>query len=192
MLTFSEHKMYGPKGIGALYVNQKIKLSPILYGGGQERSRRPGTENLAGIVGFGKACEICMQEYTERDRIKYLRDKLENSILDCINYAVVHGKNAVRLPNTISISFPGVEAEALVLELDRQKIAVSMGIEYGYAAIEPSHVLLAMGLPYEQLSSTIRISLGRYTKEEEVLEACQIISSSVIKIKHHLHEINPL
>lgn len=183
LLTLSAHKMYGPKGIGALYINQKVKIHPMLFGGGQERGRRAGTENLAGIVGFGKSCEICLQEYNERERIKFLRDKLENILLNSLSYAVVHGRNVLRVPNTISVSFVGVDAEALVIDLDLHKVAVSTGAACSSGSIEPSHVLSAMNLPPEQLMSTIRISIGRFTTEDEINQAAQIIISSAEKIK---------
>lgn len=183
LLTLSAHKMYGPKGIGALYINQKVKIHPMLFGGGQERGRRAGTENLAGIVGFGKSCEICLQEYNERERIKFLRDKLENILLNSLSYAVVHGRNVLRVPNTMSVSFVGVDAEALVIDLDLHKVAVSTGAACSSGSIEPSHVLSAMNLPPEQLMSTIRISIGRFTTEDEINQAAQIIISSAEKIK---------
>jgi len=188
LLSLSAHKMYGPKGVGALYVNQRLRVYPILFGGGQERGRRAGTENIAGIVGFGKACELCMDEYTERDRIRYLRDRLESYLLNNVKGAVVHGKNVARVPNTISISFIGVDAEALVIDLDLNKVAVSTGAACSSGSIEPSHVLAAMSLPKNQLSSTIRISIGRFTTEEEINDAAQIISSSVEKIKQQLSQ----
>ena len=186
LLTISAHKMYGPKGIGVLYINQKVKIYPMLFGGGQERGRRAGTENLAGIVGFSKACEICLQEYNERERIKYLRDKLENILLNSLSYAVVHGRNVLRVPNTISVSFVGVDAEALVIDLDLHKVAVSTGAACSSGSIEPSHVLSAMNLPPEQLMSTIRISIGRFTTEDEINQAAQIIILSAEKIKNRL------
>ncbi|OGF58873.1 MAG: hypothetical protein A2Y62_11100 [Candidatus Fischerbacteria bacterium RBG_13_37_8] len=130
-----------------------------------------------------------MQEYAERDRIKYLRDKLETILMNSMKDSEIHGKHAVRLPNTISIAFPGTDAQALVIDLDLNKIAVSTGAACSSGSIEPSHVLAAMNLPTDQLMSTIRISLGRFSTEDEIISAGETIIDSVDKIKQQLPNI---
>jgi len=179
LLSLSAHKMYGPKGIGALYLSNEINISPILFGGGQERGRRAGTENVAHIVGFGKACELSMNNKEEIERIRKLRDKLENSILANVKDAKINGKEANRVCNTINISFPNIDAEALVINLDLKGIAVSTGAACSSGKVEISHVLKAMNLPKEYLLSTIRISIGRFNTEEEINYAAEEISKSV-------------
>jgi len=183
LMSLSAHKIYGPKGIGALYLNKKTTIHPCLYGGSQERGRRAGTENIAHIAAFGKACELCLEEYHERDIINRLRDTMQNRITRAINNAVIHGKNAARIPNTLSIGFPGIDAEALVIHLDLKGIAVSTGAACSSGIIEPSHVLRAMRVPKELLLSTIRISLGRFSTEEELNNACAILISVIEQLK---------
>lgn len=183
LLSLSAHKMYGPKGIGALYVSNEIDISPMIFGGGQERGRRAGTENVSHIVGFGKACELSMNNKEEIERIRKLRDKLENSILANIKDAKINGKEANRVCNTINISFPNIDAETLVINLDLKGIALSTGAACSSGKVEISHVLKAMNLPKEYLTSTIRISLGRFNTEEEINYAAQEISKSVESMK---------
>lgn len=170
LLSFSAHKLYGPKGIGALYVRggkRKIPIRPLLEGGGQENGLRSGTSNVPAIVGFGKACEIASMElFSESTRIQNLRDKLEQSLVELIPTLRINARFAPRLPNTISLTFEGSDADALLLRLPN--LMMSTGSACNTGAPEPSHVLLAIGLTRQQASSTIRISLGRMTKDEDI------------------------
>lgn len=170
LCSMSAHKLYGPKGIGALFISRAIRstsLEPIILGGGQENGIRSGTTNVPAIVGFGEACELVVNVLLkESKRISELRDKLEEELLDTIPGLIVNGKDHERLPNTSSLTFPNVDADALILNLD--SVMIGTGSACSSGAIGPSHVLEAMGLSREQAYSTVRISLGRFTEEEEI------------------------
>ena len=190
LMAFSAHKMYGPKGVGALYVrrkNPRVKLSAQLHGGGHERGMRSGTLNVPGIVGFGKACEICQKEMTgEIARVSRLRDKLQAGLLR-IEGTSVNGDINDRLPHVTNISFKHADGEGLMMSLNKN-IALSTGSACTSASIEPSYVLKALGLDDELAHSTIRFGLGRYTTEEEIDYTVEQVSAAVSKIR----QMNPL
>lgn len=178
LAALSAHKLYGPKGIGALYVRRGVRLKPFLRGGSQERGRRAGTENVAGIVGFGAAARLARAETaSDAARIAALRDRLEGQLLG-VPGAVRNGAGR-RVPNTTNVSFEGVEAESLLLALDLEGIAVSTGAACAAGAVEPSHVLRAMGLRPERVQSSLRFSLGRPTTAVEVERAAERVASAV-------------
>jgi cysteine desulfurase len=178
LLTLSAHKLYGPKGVGCLYVRRGTPLGPLVRGGAQERNRRAGTENVAGIVGFGAAASLAKESLAaEAERIGALRDRLEERLLKLPGARRNGGEP--RLANTANVSFEGADAEALVMALDLEGVAVSTGAACAAGGIEPSHVLKAMGLPPERVQSSLRLSLGRTTTEEEVDRAADIIVAVV-------------
>lgn len=169
MLAISGHKIGAPKGIGACYVRNGVKIEAQQVGGGQERERRAGTENVAGIVALGKACELARLELAETSKqITALRDQLERGILEKVPGAYVNGSRIHRLPHIVNIGFPGVDGESLVLAFDSAGIAVSSGAACTAGSLDPSHVLLAMGVSYENAQSAIRFSLGRNTSHDEI------------------------
>jgi cysteine desulfurase len=169
LLSLSAHKIYGPKGVGALYVRQNTRLAPLQYGGGQEGGARPGTENMPGIAGLGAAVELTHQHKTaERQRLTELRQYLNQRLRQCIPNFTVNGPVSAAAPHVISASFPGADGEMLLLRLNAEGFALSMGSACTSKSIEPSHVLTAMGLTREQIESTLRISLGYPTTPEEI------------------------
>jgi cysteine desulfurase len=169
LLSLSAHKIYGPKGIGALYVRQGVAVSPLVYGGPQERSLRPGTENVPGIVGLGATSKL-MREHKaeERIRLQVLRERLVDGLRARVEGVVVNGPASAVAPHVVSASFPGADAEAMLARLSREGIAVSMGSACTSTEIKPSHVLTALGLPLEQIEGTLRISLGLPTTPGEI------------------------
>lgn len=169
MLSLSGHKLHAAKGVGALYLRRGTKFSTFLIGGHQEKGRRGGTENTAGVIGLGKACELAAQKMAEENtRVKHLRDKLENGLLECIPNSRVNGDRSNRLPNTSSISFEFVEGEAILLLLDQFGICASSGSACTSGSLQPSHVLRAMGVPFTMAHGSIRFSLSVYNTEEEI------------------------
>jgi cysteine desulfurase len=180
LLTLSAHKIYGPKGVGCLYARRGTPLAALVRGGGQERNRRAGTENVAGIVGFGAAAALA-REALQADavRVATLRDRLEARLL-AIPDALRNGEGA-RVPNTSNVSFAGVEAEALLIALDLEGIAVSTGAACAAGGVEPSHVLRAMGLPPDRVQSSLRFSLGRGTTDADVDHAADVIAAVVAR-----------
>ena len=169
LLSLSGHKLHGPKGIGVLYVRKGTRLSPYMLGGHQEADRRAGTENVPGIVGLGKACQLAAQNIEqENNRVKDLRDKLEKAILKKCPDSQLNGDKENRLPNTTNISFEYIEGEAILLMLDKYGICASSGSACTSGSLEPSHVLRAMGVPFTAAHGSIRFSLSRYNTEEEV------------------------
>jgi len=169
MLSLSGHKLHGPKGIGALYVRKGTKFAPFLIGGHQEHGRRGGTENVAGIVGLGRAAQFTKAHMTdEANSVKALRDRLEAGLLERIPAATVNGDRENRLPNTTSIGFDSVEGEAILLMMDELAICASSGSACTSGSLEPSHVLRAMGVPYTSAHGSIRFSLSVYNTQEEV------------------------
>jgi cysteine desulfurase len=168
-LSLSGHKLHAPKGIGVLYVRRGTPFAPFMIGGHQEKGRRGGTENVASIIGLGKACELAaahMEE--ENNQVKKLRDKLEKNLLASVPNAILNGHKTERLPNTTNISFEYVEGEAILLHLDAFGICASSGSACTSGSLEPSHVLRAMGVPFTAAHGSIRFSLSIYNKEEEV------------------------
>jgi len=169
LLSMSGHKLHAPKGVGVLYVRKGTRLSPYMLGGHQEAGRRAGTENVPGIVGLGKACELAADNLeAENSKVKALRDKLEKSILQKCPDCRINGDPDNRLPNTSNISFEYIEGEAILLMLDKYGICASSGSACTSGSLEPSHVLRAMGVPFTAAHGSIRFSLSRYNTEEEV------------------------
>src|SRR2546423_2276816 len=189
-LSISAHKIHGPQGTGALFVKRGTLIQPLLYGGNHERQRRAGTENLPGIVGLGKAADIARHwlEHNGPAEMAAIRDSLENAVLNAMDGAGVNGAGAPRVPNTSSIYFDHVEGEALVIALDLKGLSVSSGAACSSGAIEPSHVLLAMGLSHERARGSLRISLGKQTTQDEVDFALQVIPQTVARLR----ELSPV
>ncbi|HMI50333.1 MAG TPA: cysteine desulfurase family protein [Candidatus Saccharimonadales bacterium] len=191
LLSLSAHKLYGPKGVGALYIREKTKLRQFLFGGHHQRGLRPGTENVAGIVGLGKAAELASQLWQQdAQRIAALRDKLEQGLLAKVPQVRVNGVPSAsasakvpRAPNTSNLLFPGVEGEALLISLDLKGIACSTGAACSSGAVEPSHVLTAIGLSAEEARASLRFSLGRPTTEAEITRALEIIPAAVANLR---------
>ena len=181
MLSLSSHKIYGPKGIGALYVRRGIKLDPLLIGGVQETKRRSGTENVAGIVGFGKAAEIAQSNLkSNMNRLASLRDKLQNGILENIQHSFVNGHLTKRTPNTLNMSFEGQENETLVVQLDLEGVAVSSGSACGEAHRVASRSLKALGISSTRIYSAIRFSIGNYTTQEDIDNTIDILKKIIV------------
>jgi cysteine desulfurase len=182
LMSLSAHKFYGPKGVGALFVRKGVQIEPLLYGSRGEGGRRAGTENVAGIVGLGKAAELALARLDEQSaRIGVLRDRLEQGLLARISGARVNGGAAERLPNTCNIMFPDVESESLVIALDLQGVACSAGAACLSGAVDPSHVLAAIGLSPAEARGSIRLSLGRPTTDHDVVLALNTISEAVAR-----------
>jgi len=190
LLSISGHKMHAPQGVGALYVRKGTVLQPMLYGGSHERSRRAGTENVPGIVGLGKAAEIAKAplDRGELSRMSEMRDRIEQKILADVEASGVNGAGAPRVPNTTNIYFDGIEGEALVIALDLKGLAVSTGAACSSGAIEPSHVLTAMGLPPKRARASIRFSLGKQNTAEEVDFAVNLVPQTVARLR----ELSPV
>jgi len=184
MLSLSGHKLHAPKGVAALYVRAGTKLSPFLVGGHQERGMRAGTENVASIVGLGKACELAQKHMEEENtRVKKLRDKLEAGLLSTCKAAHLNGDQALRLPNTTNISFEFIEGEGILLLLDEKGIAASSGSACTSGSLEPSHVMMAMGIPYTLAHSSIRFSLSRYTADADIDAVLEVMPGIVDRLR---------
>jgi len=189
LLSLSAHKFHGPKGAGALYVRKGVRLEPLLHGGAQERNRRAGTENLPGIVGLGKAIELACEDIEGKAQaVTELRDMLIAGILADIPQVRLNGDPVHRLPNNVNISVRFVEGEALLLRLDLAGIAVSSGSACTSGSLDPSHVLLAIGLPHEIAHGSLRLSLSKRTTREEIEEVLRVLGEVVRKLR----EISPL
>ena len=190
LLSISGHKMHAPQGIGALFVRRGTLIQPLLYGGRHERSRRAGTENVAGIVALGKAAEIARESLERGDlaRLGSLRDRLETTIKATVESVGVNGAGAPRVPTTTNIFFDFIEGEALVIALDLKGLAVSTGAACSSGAIEPSHVLTAMGLPPERARASLRFSLGKQNTTEDVDYALSMLPETVARLR----ELSPL
>ncbi|HCO12446.1 MAG TPA: cysteine desulfurase NifS [Desulfonauticus sp.] len=187
MLSLSGHKLHAPKGVGALFVRKKTPFQPFMIGGHQERGRRAGTENTTGIIGLGKACELAANNFEEeRTRVKALRDKLEQGLLK-IPYTRLNGHKEKRLPNTCNVSFGYVEGEAILLLLNELGICASSGSACTSGSLEPSHVLRAMGVPFNYAHGSIRFSLSRYNSEEEI----ELVLKEMPRIIEKLRSISP-
>jgi cysteine desulfurase len=181
LLALSAHKLGGPQGVGALYVRRGTPMAPLVRGGSQERNRRAGTENVAGIVGFGAAAEAALEALAAGRRVTRMRDLLEKRLLECPG-AQRNGEEP-RLDNTINVSFGGVEAEDLLMALDLTGLAVSTGAACAAGGVEPSHVLRAMGFPPERVQSSLRLSLGSDTTEAEVGRAAELVLATVARLR---------
>ena len=183
-LSLSAHKLHAPKGVGLLYVKRRVKYQPLIVGGGQERGRRGGTENVANIVAFGRAAELAMASLDdENTRVQALRDKLENGILTGIPGTSRNGAQEPRLPNTSNIAFEGVEAEGILMLLDQAGICASSGSACTTGSLDPSHVLTAMGCSVARARSSIRFSLGIYNTEAEVDYVMQYLPGIIAKLR---------
>ena len=186
LLSISAHKIYGPKGVGALYVRRGVRLQPLLRGGGQERGRRSGTENIPAIVGLGEAARLmCLDMSGEEQRLRQLRDRFESGVLERVGGVRVNGQRAPRLVHTSNLSFDGVEAQTLVAALDLERIAVSAGSACHVGSLQPSHVLRAMGLSREHVEGSIRFSLGRLTSDEDIDHVLEILSQVVERLREN-------
>ena len=188
MMSMSSHKINGPKGVGALYVKFGLHIAPIIHGGGQEMSLRSGTENVPGIVGFGKACELAaarMGHYQEH--VGKLRDRMVEKVLQEIPHSRLNGSRDARIPNNAHFTFFGVNGEDLIIKLDEAGIAASTGSACSVKKQKPSHVLKAMGFSYEEITGSLRLSLGTHNTEEEVYKAVAALAG-VVK---ELRELSP-
>ena len=182
LLSISGHKLHAPQGVGALYIRKGTALEPMLYGGRHERSRRAGTENVPGIVGLGKAAELARARLEQGDQLAALRDRLERSLLH-LDASGVNGAGAARVPQTSSMYFDGVDGESLVIALDLKGLAVSTGAACSSGAIEPSHVLTAMGTSSERARASVRFSLGHQNTMEEVEFAAALVGEAVARLR---------
>jgi len=184
MLSLSAHKFYGPKGVGAIYIKKGTKIEPYLHGGEQEKGKRPGTYNVPGIIGLGKAAEIAIEEMEEEmKKVKYLRDKLEMGIIEKIPEVVINGHPENRLYNTLNLCVKYVEGESILLNLDFEKIYASSGSACTSGSLEPSHVLLAIGIPPEIAHGSLRFSLGKYNEEKDVDRVLEVLPRIVEKLR---------
>jgi cysteine desulfurase len=189
LLAISGHKIYAPKGIGALYIRGGTRLRQLLYGGHHQRGFRPGTENVPGIVGLGKAAALAQKSLADdAQRVSALRDELERELLARIPHARANAAGAPRTPNTTNIIFPGIEGEALIIALDLKGLACSTGAACSSGAVEPSHVLTAIGLSPEEARASIRFSLGRHTTQQEIAAALEIVPAAVAQLR----ELSPV
>ncbi|HUG82321.1 MAG TPA: cysteine desulfurase family protein [Bryobacterales bacterium] len=188
LFALGGHKIYAPKGVGALYVRKGTVLEPVAFGGRHERGRRPGTENVPGIVGLGKAAELARANLaSESARLAALRDRLERGILERIEHVTVNGGGRERTPNTTNIRFDSIEGEAMVIALDLKGVAVSSGAACSSGAVEPSHVLTAIGLSADQARSSIRFSLGKQNTEADV----EALIEALAGVVGHLRKLSP-
>jgi cysteine desulfurase len=184
LASFSAHKIGGPKGVGAVHLRRKTPLEAIIHGGGQERDLRSGTPNVAGIVGFGVAAKVAVKEMEqEADRLRALRDRLQEGMLERIDRVRVNGARAPRLPGTLNVCIEGVEGESLLLMLDAADVAASSGSACTSGSLDPSHVLLALGIPPEVAVGSLRLSLGRATTPRDVDHVLQVLPSIVERLR---------
>jgi cysteine sulfinate desulfinase/cysteine desulfurase-like protein len=183
LLTISAHKFHGPKGVGALYMRKGVALDPLVSGGKQEQGRRAGTENVLGIVGFGRAADLVMERLPKMDHVRELRDALERGLREILPDVKLRGHPQQRLPNTLNMTFPGVRGESLVLALDQQGVAVSSGSACRAGVPEPSHALLALGLSDEEAHCALRFSLGLENTREEIDRTISLIREVIVEQK---------
>jgi len=189
LLSMASHKFYGPKGVGALYIRKGVKIDPLIAGGAQERNRRAGTENVPGIVGMGKAIELAYEDLDETtNRLIILRDRLINRVFENIDYVRLNGHPTNRLPGNINFCFEFIEGESMLLSLDMEGIAASSGSACTSGSLEPSHVLLAIGLPHEIAHGSLRLTLGDFNTEEEV----DYVADKLVEIVSRLRAMSPL
>ena len=184
MLSLTGHKIYGPKGVGALFIRQGVKIAPLFYGGAHEKKRRPGTENVAGAVGLARTLEIA-EQCREEDfrRLSELADYFIERVTSLISDAHLNSPAKKRIPQTVNLSFPGVEGESVVLSLDMKGIAVSSGSACTTGATEPSHVLMAMGIPLERGRAAVRFSLGRVTTRDQIDQVLSVLPSEIERLR---------
>ena len=184
LMTISAHKIYGPKGVGALYIRKGTNISPIITGGSQERARRAGTENIPAIAGFAKAVEMAVETLDEAGaQMGSLRDTFENRIMELIDNVTINGQGAPRIPNTSSMSFAFIDGESILLHLDLQGICASTGSACATGSPEPSHVLSAMGLSPVEAQGTIRFSLGKDTTRQDMDRLCEVMPGIVTRLR---------
>jgi len=184
LLSLSAHKLFGPKGVGALYLRKGTIIKPLIHGGHDERDRRPGTENVAGIVGLGKATQLAREHMAEdAARLSALRDRLESGILAAVPLATVNGDRTQRMPTVTNIRFDYTEGEGFVIALDLRGIACSTGAACSSGSVEPSHVLTAIGLKHEQARSSVRFSLGRFNSDADVDAALEVLPAVVERLR---------
>ncbi len=190
LLSISGHKLHAPQGVGAIYVGKGTILQPMFYGGSHERSRRAGTENVPGIIGLGKAAELAREGLERGDQVRLaaMRDRIEEKILSDVEATGINGEGAPRVPNTTNIHFDYIEGEALVIALDLKGLAVSTGAACSSGAIEPSHVLTAMGLPPEIARASLRFSLGKQNTPDDVEFALDLLPRTVARLR----ELSPV
>ena len=188
LLSLAAHKFHGPKGVGALYVRKGQRCRPLLIGGPQETGRRGGTENVPGIIGMGKAAELAAIHLADVPRVIAQRDRLEREILGRIPHTFINGDPTHRLPNTTNIGFERLEAEAILLLLSEQGICASAGAACSSGSLEPSHVLLAIGLAHEQAHGTCRLTLGKKTTEQDIDD----VADALEKVVADLRAMSPL
>ena len=184
-LSISGHKIHAPQGVGALYVKKGTRIMPLFHGGRHERSRRAGTENVPGIVALGKAAQLAKEALDRSDNHKLaaMRDRLEQGILGQVQEAGVNGEGATRVPNTTNLHFDHIDGEAVVIALDLKGLAVSTGAACSSGAVEPSHVLIAMGLRAEQARASIRFSLGKQTTEADIDFALELVPETIARLR---------
>ncbi|MFH1824265.1 MAG: cysteine desulfurase NifS [Candidatus Firestonebacteria bacterium] len=184
LLSVSSHKIYGPKGVGAIYIRKGTKMVSFMHGGEQERNRRAGTENVSGIVGFGKAVEIAMRDISkESERLTKLRDKLIKGIMEKISDVRLNGHPTKRLPNNVNLSIQYIEGESMVLNLDMEGICASTGSACTSGSLEPSHVIMALGVSHEIAHGSLRFTLGKYTTEEDIDKVLKVLSEIVSRLR---------
>ena len=184
LMSFSGHKFYGPKGIGVLYKKKDVKIEPLVQGGGHERGLRAGTENVPGIVGIGKAAELAMEEMSQVElKVRPLRDKLQKKILETVPEVIVNGDTPHRLFNTLNVSIKYIEGEAILAFLDGEGLALSSGSACSSKSLDPSHVLLAIGLRHEDAHGSLRISLGKFNEEEDADKLIEVLPPVVERLR---------
>ncbi|MEA1944093.1 MAG: cysteine desulfurase NifS [Euryarchaeota archaeon] len=184
MLSLSSHKIYGPKGVGALYIRKGVKIDPLMHGGGHERGLRAGTENIPGIVGFAKAASLIIERFgSDTEHLIKLQDMLIDGAMNSIDDVFLNGHPTKRLPNNVNLRFKFVEGESLLMHLDMKGIAVSTGSACSSASLEPSHVLLALGLAPEDIHGSIRFTLGRENTEEEIRYVLDVLPEIIDKLR---------
>jgi cysteine desulfurase len=185
MLSFSSHKIYGPKGTGVFYKKHKVKIDPLIFGGGHEKGLRSGTENVTGIVGLGKAAELALAEMNEEEkRIRPIRDRLQKAIIEIIPESFVNGDTENKLYNTLNVSIKYIEGESILAMLDGEGFSLSSGSACSSKSLEPSHVLLALGLKHEDAHGSLRISLGKYNTEEDAARLLEVLPPIVERLRN--------
>jgi cysteine desulfurase len=183
-LSISGHKVGAPKGIGALFIRRGAPLTPLLFGGSQDRGRRPGTENVAYAVGFARAVELAIEDRDEEcSRLEAMRDRLEAALRERIPDAVIHGRGGTRAPHILNISVPGTDSESMLMALDLKGVACSAGSACQSGSVDPSHVLSAMGVPHELATASIRMSLGSLTTEQQVDHVAELFPALIGKAR---------
>lgn len=185
MLSISGHKLHAPKGVGALFVSRRVRFQPLLFGGGQESGRRSGTENVAGIVGLGRAAELMREALAQglSERLRALRDRFENAVCEKVEGVEINGHREKRLPNTSNLHFPGVDGEGLLILLDEAGVCCSPGSACSTGAVKPSRILKAMGQTSARARGSVRFSVSQFTTEEEIDRAAAVVAEAVGKLR---------